>query len=149
MLKKIFFHDVEKRFFPWCWKKRQELKMVYFSALTFHNVVTIEQSYMFNTHFQLKVGSLNLAWNSFFLTPTRSGMLYLAPPSFALLRLAPPRCARTSQFASLGLLGFALYNIPELLGVKKMNFTLGKKDPTFCCQWYWTKYHFGIKYLID
>ena len=81
----IFFH---------LWKKKtifqsppNELK----NGLFFHNVVTIEQSYMFNTHFQLKVRSLNLAWNSFFWPPLALECytsLRRASPYFALLRLA-------------------------------------------------------------
>ena len=147
MLKKIFFHDVEKNFFSWCWKKvfsmmlkkkDKKWKWCIFSDLTFHNVVTIEQRYMFNTHFQLKVRSLNLVWNSFFWAPLALECytsLRRASPCFALLRLAAlglRNLLRSACSASLCI------TFQSSWGSKKKNFTLDKKDPTFCCQWYWT-----------
>ena len=132
----FFFHTMEKRFFPHygkkffstLWKKR-----IFFSTLwkkktifqippndksTFHNVVTIEQSYMFNIHFATQSGILKILTEIHFLTPTRSGILYLASPCYASLR---------SDFA----ICFALYKIPELLGVKKRISLSTKRIPLF------------------
>ena len=85
---------------------------------TFHNVVTIEQSYMFNIHFATQSGILKILTEIHFLTPTRSGILYLASPCYASLRSDSAIC-------------FALYKIPELLGVKKRISLSTKRIPLF------------------
>ena len=96
------------------WKKRQIFKV----QSTFHNVVTIEQSYMFNIHFATQSGILKILTEIHFLTPTRSGILYLASPCYASLRSDSAIC-------------FALYKIPELLGVKKRISLSTKRIPLF------------------
>ena len=83
MKKNPCFHTMKKNLVFTDWQLKNK---------TFHHFVTIEQSYMFNTHFQLKVRSLkNLVWNSFFWAPLALECytsLRRASPYFALLHLA-------------------------------------------------------------
>ena len=111
----LFFpHHGKKSLFPHYGKKRQIFKV----QSTFHNVVTIKQSYMFNIHFATQSGILKILTEIHFLTPTRSGILYLASPCYASLRSDSAIC-------------FALYKIPELLGVKKRISLSTKRIPLF------------------
>ena len=111
----IFFpHHGKKILVSMVWKKRQIFRV----QSTFHNVVTIEQSYMFNIHFATQSGILKILTEIHFLTPTRSGILYLASPCYASLRSDSAIC-------------FALYKIPELLGVKKIISLSTKRIPLF------------------
>ena len=57
--KKNFFHTMEKKiFFSTLWKKKTIFQIPPNDKSTFHNVVTIEQSYMFNIHFATQSGIL-------------------------------------------------------------------------------------------
>ena len=85
--KKIFFHTMEKKnFFFHTMEKKTIFQIPPNDKSTFHNVVTIEQSYMFNIHFATQSGILKILTEIHFLTPTRSGILYLASPCYASLR---------------------------------------------------------------
>ena len=112
--KSLFPHHGKKSLFPHYGKKRQ----IFRTQSTFRNVVTIEQSYMFNIHFATQSGILKILTEIHFLTPTRSGILYLASPCYASLRSDSAIC-------------FALYKIPELLGVKKRISLSTKRIPLF------------------
>ena len=88
--KSLFPHHGKKSLFPHYGKKRQIFRV----QSTFHNVVTIEQSYMFNIHFATQSGILK-SWLKFIFWPP------LALEFYTSLRLATPRYARTPQYASL------------------------------------------------
>ena len=109
------FHTMEKN--P-CFHTMEKKRQIFRVQSTFHNVVTIEQSYMFNIHFATQSGILKILTEIHFLTPTRSGILYLASPCYASLRSDSAIC-------------FALYKIPELLGVKKRISLSTKRIPLF------------------
>ena len=87
---------------------------------TFHNVVSgyywtkLHVQYTFATQSEI----LEISAEIHFLTPTRSGILYLASPCYASLRSDSAIC-------------FALYKIPELLGVKKRISLSTKRIPLF------------------
>ena len=116
----LFFPHYGKKeiFFSTLWKKKTIFQIPPNDKSTFHNVVTIEQSYMFNIHFATQSGILKILTEIHFLTPTRSGILYLASPCYASLRSDSAIC-------------FALYKIPELLGVKKRISLSTKRIPLF------------------